>query len=127
MIAEILVADDDDSIRGLVKDFLTARHFIVREATDGAQAFAMAAEEKPHLIIMDIVMKGVYGSSAAQRLKDFEGTRDIPIILVSGTAGEITLRDILKRPGVRFMKKPFELAALENTIRELLPEGGYTQ
>lgn len=127
MIAEILVADDDDSIRGLVKDFLAARHFIVREATDGAQAFAMAAEERPHLIIMDIVMAGVYGSSAAQRLKDYEGTKDIPIILVSGTAGEAALRDVLKQPGVRYMKKPFELAALEAMIRELLPEGGYTR
>ncbi|MBI5596992.1 MAG: response regulator [Elusimicrobia bacterium] len=127
MIAEILLADDEEGIRGPVRDFLRSRHFIVREASDGAQAFAMAAEDKPHLIIMDIVMSGVYGSSAAARLKDYEGTKDIPIILVSGSAGEAALRDILKRPNVRFLKKPFELKVLEALIHELLPEGGYTR
>lgn len=127
MIAEILLTDDDDEVRAALRDFLVSRHFIVREASDGAQAFAMAAEDKPHLIIMDIVMAGVYGSSAAQRLKDFEETKDIPIILVSGSAGEAALRDILQRPNVRFLKKPFELKALEALIHELLPEGGYTR
>ncbi|MBI2361849.1 MAG: response regulator [Elusimicrobia bacterium] len=122
MIAEILLADDDAGLRGPLRDFLLSRHFIVREASDGAQAFAMAAEDKPHLIIMDIVMSGVYGSSAAQRLKDYEGTKDIPIILVSGSAGEAALR-----PNVRFLKKPFELKALEALIHERLPEGGYTR
>ncbi|MBI3297058.1 MAG: response regulator [Elusimicrobia bacterium] len=127
MIAEILVADDDADLRLVVREFLVSRHFIVREATDGAQAFAMAAEDKPHLILMDIVMAGVYGSSAAQRLKDLDETKHIPIILMSGTAGEAALRDILQRPNVRFMKKPFELDVLEKNIRELLPKGGYTQ
>lgn len=127
MIAEILLADDNVEIRSSVRDFLVSRHFIVREATDGAQAFAMAAEDRPHIIIMDIVMAGVYGSTAAQRLKDYEGTKDIPIILVSGSAGEAALRDILQRPNVRFMKKPFELKALEALIYELLPKGGYTR
>ena len=126
MIAEVLLAEDNDSIRAMVKDFLLSRHFIVREATDGAQAFAMAAEDKPHIIIMDIVMGGVYGTTAAQRLKDFEGTAAIPIILISGSAAEATLRDILKRPNVRFLKKPFALKDLSNLIRDLLPEGGYT-
>ena len=127
MIAEILLADDDASIRSMVKTFLEQRHFIVREATDGAQAFAMAAEDKPHLIIMDIVMGGVYGTTAAQRLKDFEGTAAIPIILMSGSAAESALRDILGRPNVRFLKKPFALPELETLIKELLPEGGYTR
>ena len=126
MIAEILVAEDNDSIRGMVVDFLVSRHFIVRQASDGAQAFAMAAEDKPHLIIMDIVMGGVYGTTAAQRLKDFDETAKIPIILMSGSAAESTLRDVLSLPNVRFLKKPFALPELETMIKELLPEGGYT-
>ena len=127
MIAEVLLAEDNDSIRAMVKDFLLSRHFIVREATDGAQAFAMAAEDKPHIIIMDIVMGGVYGTTAAQRLKDFDETAAIPIILMSGSAAESVLRDVLERPNVRFLKKPFALPDLEALIRELLPEGGYTR
>lgn len=127
MIAEILLVDDDTALRGAVKDFLESRHHRVLEANDGAQAFAMAEEHHPHLIIMDIVMPGVYGSTATKRLRDYWRTSDIPIILMSGSIDQAVLGDILTRPKIRYLKKPVDLSALEAAIRELLPEGGYTR
>lgn len=127
MIADIVLADDDGDLRQALAEWLRKRGHTVREASDGAQAFAMAAEERPHLVIMDVVMTGLYGPAAARKLEDFPGTHGIPVILISGTTGESALKDLLKLPHIRFLRKPVDLKALTATMRELLPEGGFTR
>ncbi|TPW20011.1 MAG: response regulator receiver protein [Elusimicrobia bacterium] len=127
MIADIVLADDDGDLRKALSDWLRSRGHVVREAADGAQAFAMAADERPHLVIMDVVMTGLYGPATARKLEDFPGTHGIPVILMSGTTDQAALKDILKLPHIRFLRKPVDLKALDKTMRELLPEGGFTQ
>lgn len=127
MIAQILLVEDNDDLRAILRSYLESRSHRVLEATDGAQAFAMAEEKLPHLIIMDIVMPGVYGSSATKKIRDYWKTSRIPIILISGSADEAVLGDLLERPNVRFLRKPVDFPSLDKTIRELLPEGGYTR
>ena len=126
MIAQILVADDNEDIRALLKDFLESRGHRVLEATDGAQAFALAEKHRPHLIILDVVMPGLYGSTALKLLQEYPGTAEIPIIILSGTIDAPAAAGIQEAPRVRFMHKPVDLKALEAMIRELLPQGGYT-
>jgi CheY-like chemotaxis protein len=127
VIAQILVADDNDEVRSLLKDFLESRGHRVLEATDGAQAFAVAEKERPHLIIMDVVMPGVYGSTATRRIHDYPEMKNIPIIILSGSIDAPVAVGIEEAPTLRFMHKPVDLAALEKLIRELLPLGGYTR
>ncbi|TPW17212.1 MAG: histidine kinase [Elusimicrobia bacterium] len=126
MLARILVAEDDDALRASLCDFLRSRRHEVLEASDGAQAFAVAEKDMPHLIITDVVMHGVYGTTAAKRLHDYWRTAKIPIILISGTIGSASVTELLKDPTVRFLKKPVNLALLERTIADLLPQGGFT-
>ena len=127
MIAGIILADDDGDLRRALADWLRARGHVVREASDGAQAFTMAAEERPHLVIMDVVMTGLYGPATARKLEDFPGTHGIPVILISGTTDQAALTDLLNLPHIRFLRKPVDLKVLDKTIRELLPEGGFTK
>lgn len=127
MIAGIILADDDGDLRKALSDWLRSRGHVVREASDGAQAFTLAAEERPHLVIMDVVMTGLYGPATARKLEDFPGTHGIPVILMSGTTDQAALKDLLKLPHIRFMRKPVDLKLLDKTIRELLPEGGFTK
>ena len=125
MIARVLVAEDDADIRALLRDYLSLHHLEIIEATDGAQAFAMAEKNTPHLIITDVVMPGLYGTTATRRLHDYWRTREVPIIIISGTAEAEIIGDLLKHPNVRFLKKPLDLSVLLRTIRELLPNGGF--
>lgn len=128
MIAKILVCDDDPDVRALLKDLLEANRHRVIEATDGAQAFAMAEEHRPHLIIMDVVMPGLYGTSASKRLKDYKGTAGIPILIFSGTVDQAVIDKIgISGDNVVFLKKPSEPKIILETIRKMLPEGGYTR
>lgn len=126
MLAKILIADDHEDIRRVLRDFLEARHHEVLEATDGAQAFMLADKETPHLIIMDVVMPGVYGTTAVQKLHDYAETAHIPVIIISGSTDQKVIHRFLQSPRVRFLPKPVDLERLEATIRELLPKGGYT-
>lgn len=127
MIAQILIVDDNEELRASLRDFLSSKGHKILEASDGAQAFTIAEAEMPHLIIMDIVMGGMYGSSATKKLREFWRTSEIPIILMSGSVEQAVLKDLLESPKIRYLKKPFDLKVLEETINEMLPEGGYTQ
>lgn len=125
MIAQILVVDDDHDVRKSLKDLLESWHHRVLEAEDGAEAFAVADKELPHLILMDVVMGNLYGTSALERLRENPRTAKIPIILMSGTADKRAL-GVEDGKNMRFMKKPLDPKELEKVLRELLPEGGYT-
>jgi len=129
MIASILVVDDSDVIRGMLRVLLEEAHHRVIEATDGAQAFAMAEEHHPHLIIMDVVMPGLYGTTAAKKLHEYRSTANIPIIIFSGTADEKIFEKIgLKDDkNIAFLHKPSNAKEILETVRKMLPEGGYTR
>jgi len=126
VIAQILLVEDNDDLRRMLRAYLESKNHRVLEALDGAQAFAIAEAELPHLIIMDIVMPGLYGSSATKQIREYWKTSNIPIILMSGSVDQSVLGDLLSRPNVRYLKKPIDLQVLDDTIKELLPTGGYT-
>lgn len=126
MIAKILVVDDNENLRESLKAILAEQGHTVLEAADGAQAFTIAEREMPHIILSDVVMPGVYGTTAAKRLNEFYKTADIPIILMSGSIEQSVLGDLLEQPNIRYLKKPVDPEELQRTIKELLPKGGYT-
>jgi len=79
----ILVVDDDASIRNLLKQELEAKGYVVREAENGQEAIAKVRESRPDLITLDIIMEGISGYDVASILKSDPATLDIPIIIVS--------------------------------------------
>ncbi len=79
----ILVVDDDASIRNLLKQELEAKGYVVREAENGQEAIAKVRESRPDLITLDIIMEGISGYDVAAILKSDPATLDIPIIIVS--------------------------------------------
>lgn len=126
MIAKILIVDDDPTIRLVLGNFLRNLHHQVLEATDGAQGFQLAEKEMPHLIIMDIVMPGLYGSTTAQKLHEYWRTSKIPIIILSAFSEEPVRALIRENSNIRFVQKPFDIKALYKLVEEMLPKGGYT-
>lgn len=130
MIGKILICDDDNSVRQMLRELLEMNHHHVIEATDGAQAFAMAEAHRPHLIIMDIVMPGLYGTTATKKIHEYKETADIPIIIFSGSADKTILDKVgidLEKEHVTFLHKSSNPKIILETIRTMLPKGGYTQ
>ncbi|MEK7384125.1 MAG: response regulator [Elusimicrobiota bacterium] len=125
MIAQILLADDNPDIMGLLGDYLTLKGHRVITANDGFALLQKATEHRPHLIITDIQMPGAYGSSAYQVLQKDVNTKNIPVIFISAHSHEKLAKILPNDPKTRFLHKPLDLKVLDAMIVELLPMGGY--
>ncbi|SMB23536.1 Protein PilH [Sterolibacterium denitrificans] len=78
---KIMVVDDSPTERLVLADLLTRNGYVVVTAESGEQAIALARQELPDLILMDVVMPGVNGFQATRTISREEATRHIPIIM----------------------------------------------
>ncbi|PZO40530.1 MAG: transcriptional regulator [Pseudanabaena frigida] len=113
----ILVIDDDPSIRSLLRQELEAKGYVVREAENGQEAIVKVRDSRPDLITLDIIMQGINGYDVASILKSDPATLDIPIIIVS------VLDD--KNKGLHlgidsYVTKPLDMVILMREVELLL-------
>ena len=120
MTKRILVIEDTEDNRRILRDLLTAAGFEIIEATDGATGVAMAAEQHPDLILMDIQLPVIDGYEATRRIKADPATRHIPIIAVTSyaLAGDEAKTRAAGCDG--YIAKPYDPRQLLQTVREYL-------
>lgn len=116
----ILVVDDFDDTRLLLRTWLEKRGFRVVEAEDGIKAIATAQEERPDLIIMDVEMPELDGLSATRKIKSIKELRDVPVVAVSAYGAEQFRSEALAAGCQEYVSTPFEPIDLERLIRSLL-------
>ena len=112
--------DDEPPIRLLCRVNLEAEGMDVLEAADGLEGVAVAREQTPDVILLDVMMPGLDGWRVAEELLDDERTRSIPIIFLTARA---ELRDRargLDLGGVDYVTKPFNPVDLAPLVRDLL-------
>ena len=83
MSKQILVVEDQEDNRRIVRDLLTATDYEVTEAENGEEALAAVAKQRPDLILMDIQLPVMDGYTAASRIKADPALQSIPIIAVT--------------------------------------------
>ena len=116
----ILLVEDEESVRQLVRETLAARGYCVLEASGGNAALALAASRADtiHLVITDIVMPGLSGHELAQQLTS---TRPgIKVLYLSGYAQDAFAAAPASTTQQAFLQKPFTLQALSRKVREVL-------
>lgn len=79
----ILLVDDDLTLREMYMERLKAEGFTVEMAKDGEEALAKAADLKPNIILLDIMMPKINGLDVLKKLKDNEETKSIPVIVLT--------------------------------------------
>ncbi len=118
--SNILIVDDDDSIRSLLQQELGDAGYSIEEASNGKEALEKVRINRPDLIILDIMMPEMNGFDVAAILKNDPNTMDIPIIVLS------VVQDKARgfRIGVdRYLTKPIDTGLLFNEIGSLLEQG----
>ena len=116
----ILVVDDFDDTRLLLRGWLERRGFRVLEAENGNKAVQAAESGRPVLIIMDIEMPELDGLSATRRIRKVDGLAGVPIVAVSAYGAE-QFRDKALAAGCdEYVSTPFETADLERIIDSLV-------
>jgi CheY-like chemotaxis protein len=116
----ILVVDDFDDTRLLLRTWLEKRGFRVVEAENGVDAVAQAENESPDLIIMDMQMPQLDGLSATRKIRKVKQLNSVPIVAVSAYGAD-QFRELALAAGCdEYVSTPFEPEALEGLIRSLV-------
>lgn len=117
---KILLADDEMTIRSLVRATLEGPDCRIMEASDGEEALRMVADDRPDLVILDWSMPRLRGIEVARQLRSSHATRGIPIILLTARADDADF-DAARELGVNaYLVKPFSPIELIEEVDTLL-------
>ena len=116
----ILLVEDFDDTRLMMKMWLVKNGYRVVEAETGAEAISVAQRELPDLIIMDVMMPGMNGLDATQRIREYQALRRTPIVAVSAYGAD-EYRSIAIEAGCNeYVSTPFDPSVLAELIKSLI-------
>lgn len=119
MQTRILVVDDDETNRLIVREFLEGEGYDFDEAADGEQAWAMmqAAPRRYDVVLLDRMMPGVDGIDVLRRMKGAPDLVRVPVILQTAAAAKDEVLEGLREGAFYYLTKPFEAEVLQAIVR----------
>jgi len=116
----ILIVEDEEAVRGVLRRALPSQRYDVEEAVDGEQALALIERGTPDLVVLDWKLPGIHGSLVLDELK--RRYPELPVIVITGDSGENS-RGFAEALRVdAFLTKPFSPSEMLETIERLLGE-----
>jgi CheY-like chemotaxis protein len=112
----VLVVDDDDALRTLLRKLLERERFEIIEASNGQEGVEMAGREQPDLILMDWIMPVMDGEEATQTLRKAHTTEHIPVVMLTHRSRPQDKVEALHAGVQDFVSKPFDFRSLVQTI-----------
>ena len=122
MTKRILVVEDTEDNRRIIRDLLTAAGYALIEATDGAEGVALAQKERPDLVLMDIQLPEMDGYEATRRIRAIPELARVPIIAVTSYALSGDEAKTREAGCDGYVAKPFSPRQLLAKVREFLPD-----
>jgi CheY-like chemotaxis protein len=123
MAPRILVVEDNQKNRMLMRDILTYHGYEVIEAEDGSDGISLARDHRPDLIFMDIQMRTLDGLTAIQMLKDDPATRHIKVIAVTSFAMNGDGEKFLAAGADGYLPKPINTRSVPALVARVLGGG----
>ncbi|HIJ53102.1 MAG TPA: response regulator [Planctomycetes bacterium] len=114
----ILVVDNDEIVRNVLKYDLKLDGFNVYVAEDGPTGIKLAQENGPELILLDWMMPGMDGLEVLSELKHDERTEDIPVFMLTGRGAISYLNRAIDAGADDYIKKPFKLKELSEIVKD---------
>lgn len=115
----VLVVDDDEHVREMVRVNLELEGYIVREAGSAEAGLKVLDDESPDLILLDVMMPQVDGWEMLRRVQERVGAGAIPVVMFSGQAD--VEKEAESRGAQGFVGKPFDLQQLIDRTKSILP------
>jgi excisionase family DNA binding protein len=117
----VLLVDDDDGVRELVRVALELEGYTIREAASAEEGMRAIEERTPDLVLLDVMMPHVDGWEMLRRIQERDDAGAIPVVMFSGTVDEEAQRQAASS-GVRgFLGKPFDLQQLVDQTKTIAP------
>jgi type II secretory ATPase GspE/PulE/Tfp pilus assembly ATPase PilB-like protein/CheY-like chemotaxis protein len=118
--ATILLVDDEDQLRRVMRDLLEREGYAVAEARDGVQALDEVDRHAPDVIVLDLNLPGLDGYTVLSQLRSREHTREIPVIVLTAKGDEDNEVRVFELGADDFLTKPFRARALSARLEALL-------
>jgi len=115
----VLLADDDPSIRLMVRHVLESEDFDIIEASDGLEAIKAVEKHHPALILLDAVMPGIDGFATCQQIKE-KGYTDIPVMMITGLDDDASVERAYEVGAIDFITKPIKWAVLKHRVKSVV-------
>lgn len=116
-LGQVLLVDDDQELRFILRAHLMAGGFEVLEAGDGRQGHELAAEKQPDLIVMDVGLPGLDGVAATRLIKSDVRTESIPVIMLTARSNTSDLVRGLEAGAQEYLVKPFDVTEFMARVR----------
>lgn len=120
MSKTILLVDDEPHVLEVLRVTLEDLGFSLLEAEDGPKALQIAQEQKPDLLILDVMLPSMSGLDVCRKLHEAADTEQIPIILLTARSGEEDEKAGYEAGADRFLSKPFSPLTLQSEVVRLL-------
>ena len=118
--ATILLVEDEDSLRRVMKDLLEREGYVICEARDGAEAMEQVDRHNPDLVLLDLNLPNVDGYTVLERLRAHPRTEHLPVIILSARGDEDNEVKVLRLGATDFLTKPFRPRALAARLEATL-------
>jgi len=118
--ALVLIVEDNDKNRKLVRDVLTFKGYEVVESETGEEGVRLAQERRPGLVLMDIRLPGIDGVEALRRLRAEETTRGIPVMAMTASVMSEDRQKIMAAGFDGYQSKPINVTDFVAAVAQLL-------
>ena len=119
---KVLIVEDHADMRELLSWQIELMGFLPITAKHGKEGVEKALSEKPHLVLMDIMMPGMDGRESARALRENPETKNIPILAATALFRDSDLKSCLEAGCNAYIVKPFTFQELRAKLRELIPQ-----
>ena len=116
----VLIADDDVTMRLLIRETLEQAGFTVEEAEDGAQALATFVRVRPDIVLLNVLMPKMDGFTTCATLRTLPGGAHAPVLMVTGLDDIESINRAYEVGATDFITKPFNWTILDHRVRYLL-------
>ncbi len=121
---KVLIVDDSDVIKKSLKDFFRGYDFHVYTCSDGLEGIKLAAEKKPDIIFLDLMMPNVDGIKMLSVKNVLNDIKHIPVIVISGNTVKSNVMAAMEAGATKVISKPLDEKILKDAVNEIL-EGDF--
>lgn len=120
MLPKVLVCDNEEVLRALVRGALEIGDYEILEARDGDESVELARAMEPDLIVLDMMMPGRTGLEVLEELRAEPRFAETPVIMLTARAQTVDRKAAVEAGASHFLPKPFSPLALASLVEELL-------
>jgi len=117
----VLLVDDDEKVRELVRVNLEFEGYLVREAGSAEEGLSAIEEAKPDLVLLDVMMPQTDGWEMLRKIQEQYGAGAIPVVMFSGKVDERALEQASTSGAQAFVGKPFDMQQLIDQTKQIAP------